>query len=213
MKQFIFAMLLVFSTGIATISCNRSAPYQGYDVMTGPGGQQQVMFYDNGTQRVMEYAMFMSLMNNGGYSNVIHHYREPRYASRPYFSNDYRSWNHVGTTTAPRQPVVNSPTVAQSTGAFGNGAYKRDGVITTNSTQPQVSIITNSNTPAKVDGWNSKVTQQALPRTPQPVQTAGWKSTTTAPAPSPVATGSVWKTKTSSSSSTKSSFGGRKRVR
>lgn len=68
-------------------------PSQQYQVLQGPNGAQQVAFYDNGMQQMMEYTMFMSLMNNGGYNNVIHHYHEPYYHTHVYNSRSYGSWS------------------------------------------------------------------------------------------------------------------------
>lgn len=163
-----------------------------YETMYGPNGQQQVVFYDNGARQVMEYAMFMSLMNNGGYNNVIHHYHEPNYHSSAYRESDYTNYRR----SAPVNASPADGTQTRQQGSYGSGSVK---------TLP---TATSTN-----DGWKKTTTNSGIVVKPAPTGDAWKKTSTNQP---PVAkTASAW-TKTTSSSSSSSSkssggYGGGKR--
>lgn len=67
---------------------------QPYDYVQGPGGQQMVACYDNsGTRFLLDYMLFNSLMNSGGYGGVMGYYHS--YPTRvTMWNNSYSSWNH-----------------------------------------------------------------------------------------------------------------------
>lgn len=67
---------------------------QEYQIVQGPDGTQQAVFYDNGVQYIVAAALFNSWMNQGGYTYVVHHYHDNpsyyhRYDTRTY--NNYRT--------------------------------------------------------------------------------------------------------------------------
>jgi hypothetical protein len=65
--------------------------YDDYDVISN-NGQQMVVYNDNGTQRLLEYALFMQLYNNGGMYNVRNYYVSHPTYFRTYDRSYYRSW-------------------------------------------------------------------------------------------------------------------------
>lgn len=104
MKQFLLlATFVVLAFSFTSCGCNQ--PYtqypqpvavqqQPYEYIQGPGGQQMVACYDNsGTRFVLDYLMFTSLMNSGGYGGVTSYYHS--YPSRvTIYNNSYSHWNH-----------------------------------------------------------------------------------------------------------------------
>lgn len=64
-----------------------------YEYIQGPGGQQMVACYDNsGTRFLLDYMLFNSLMNSGGYGGVMGYYHQ--YPSRvTVWNNSYSSWH------------------------------------------------------------------------------------------------------------------------
>lgn len=119
-----------------------------YQVLTSPGGAQQVAFYDNGVQQVMEYAMFMSLMNSGGYTNVIHHYHEPYYHARVYDNRSYGSWSRRNSTPTAANTRIDGTSTRQQ-GSFGSGQVKQ-----TNTTWRTTSTAV----PAPKTSWKTTTT-------------------------------------------------------
>lgn len=66
-------------------------PAQDYTIITDPNtGIQNAVFYDNGTQMMLELSLFNSMMNMGGYPYVIGHYHTYHYYR--YNPSVYRSW-------------------------------------------------------------------------------------------------------------------------
>lgn len=68
-----------------------------YEVVSN-GGQQEVIVYNpNGTQFFMDYILFNSLINNGGWGSVYGRYNANPglYYNQSYY-NTYSSWHHSG---------------------------------------------------------------------------------------------------------------------
>lgn len=66
-------------------------PAQDYTIITDPNtGVQNAVFYDNGTQMMLELSLFNSMMNMGGYPYVIGHYHTYHYYR--YNSSAYGGW-------------------------------------------------------------------------------------------------------------------------
>ena len=71
-------------------ACNPAPPYQ---YIQSPTGQQMVVVRDdNGAEFLMEYMLFTSLMNSGGYNNVIHHYHTNTAIYPRYNRSSYGGW-------------------------------------------------------------------------------------------------------------------------
>lgn len=152
---FLLAVTSLISCQPAPIPMAYSAPMsapvvaqpvaEDYQVMTSPTGARQVVFVDNGVSQVMEYALFMSLFNNGGYGNVVHHYHEPYYHTNVYRSSNYSRWrsNRVVYNRVPqRQP-----------GTFGAGRPTYTPRVTSN-TLTRVRVTPAPSTPR----WRSTTT-------------------------------------------------------
>lgn len=191
MKKFLIAIVAILSiaTYIMTSSCNGCSTVgygqPQYQVMTSPTGQQQVMFYDHGLQYMMEYTMFMSLYNNGGYNNVIHHYHDRGYSYSNYNAVTYSGWKS------------NSSTTNQSSGQFGNGAVK-DGINTKSSDSWKT---TSNSLSTPTSDW--KTTSNKAPATTTS-SSSTWKSTSNS---NPSSSSSFGSSKSSPSSSSWSSKG------
>ena len=86
MKQITFLVVLF----ALLYACNPAPPYQ---YIQSPTGQQMVVVRDdNGAEFLMEYMLFTSLMNSGGYNNVIHHYHTNTAVYPRYNRNAYGGW-------------------------------------------------------------------------------------------------------------------------
>lgn len=76
------------------VGCGPAVTYsQPYQYIQSPTGQQMVVCYDNsGTQFLLDYMLFTSLMNSGGYGNVMSYYGRNR-SSVTIYNNSYSSWH------------------------------------------------------------------------------------------------------------------------
>lgn len=125
MKKVLIALIVVAS--IFVISCNPNPTYvttttvpqnngygynNQYDMVNGPNGQQMVVVRDNGRSYLMEYLLFSSLMNRGGYGSVINHYHSYPSSVRVYNSsyNNWRrsSYNYSGSANRSYTPSTGS---------------------------------------------------------------------------------------------------------
>lgn len=92
MKKFLlsaFAAILIMSG----CTCHIYQDPDPYSYMQGPNGQQVVVVRDNsGSQFVMDYLLFNSLMNSGGYNSVVNYYHVHPTIGRPYNRSYYSSW-------------------------------------------------------------------------------------------------------------------------
>lgn len=90
--------LAILLLSLLVLGCNPSPvvvqqqtpPYQ---YIQSPTGQQMVVVQDNsGVEFLMEYAMFNSLMNSGGYGTVINYYHTYPTRCTRYNSSSYSGW-------------------------------------------------------------------------------------------------------------------------
>lgn len=87
MKKFIFLALGCLFLLSSCSSNEQSKSQQQYTDYTDPGGQHYVQVQNNdGTSFFMQYLLFHSLMNMGGYNSVNHYYHS--YPSDPRCSNN-----------------------------------------------------------------------------------------------------------------------------
>lgn len=90
---------------------------QPYSYIQSDNGQQMVVVRDNnGAQVVMEYMLFQSLMNNGGYGSVINYYHVHPKMFHTY-DRSYSSWRpfrgtSYNTRTSGFRSTVTSPGVS-----------------------------------------------------------------------------------------------------
>lgn len=132
--------LTAFLTLLALMACNpnpvvvqqQAPPYQ---YIQSPTGQQMVVVQDNsGVQFLMEYAMFNSLMNSGGYGTVINYYHTYPTRCTRYNSSSYSGWRSFnGRSYSPSSysgfrssgggssPVFKNTTPSQSNGFRSSG--------------------------------------------------------------------------------------------
>lgn len=92
------SLVLLAFVSVLAVSCGcYQQPIGGapYSYMQGPGGQQMVVCHDNGTQFMMDYLLFTSLMNRGGYGAVMNNYHTypSRYGYNPSLYRNYRPFN------------------------------------------------------------------------------------------------------------------------
>ena len=99
-------LTIVMALAVCLFSCYQPPQpmyqQQPYQMMTSPTGQQMVMFNDNGSQVLLDYMIFQSLMNSGGYGNVLHSYRTYPQAYHPYNPQVYAGWNRSAYSPPPK---------------------------------------------------------------------------------------------------------------
>lgn len=92
---------------------------QNYQIIQDPNtGVQYSVFYDNGVQQMMELAIFTSMMNQGGYGYVIHHYHDNPSYYRRYDSRVYSRYRSVPRSSYPAFRSTVTPSRASNTPAF-----------------------------------------------------------------------------------------------
>jgi hypothetical protein len=130
MKNF----LLSTFTAILLLGCNTYQNPDPYSYIQSPTGQQMVVVHDNsGAQFVMEYMLFNSLMNSGGYGSVINYYHVHPTMFRSYDRNYYSSWkpyrgtysgytsgNHRSGSYSTSSPQFRNTSPAPKTSVFRN---------------------------------------------------------------------------------------------
>lgn len=131
------ALLAILTFALTSCGCNQ--PYavqqpmvqqQPYDYIQGPGGQQMVACYDNsGSRFLLDYMLFSSLMNSGGYGGVTNYYHSypgrvtvwnNSYSSwRPFTGRSYTSgsWRGYSRPTSTYRSTTTSPSTYRSTTA------------------------------------------------------------------------------------------------
>lgn len=85
-------MLAAVTTLAVSCGCGRNTYPNDYQVYTSPTGVQQVAFYDGSSRIMMDYLLFTTLMNSGGYRNVINNYHSYPTQYRPYSNSTYNGW-------------------------------------------------------------------------------------------------------------------------
>lgn len=93
---------------------------QEYQVIQGPDGMQQAVFYDNGLQYVVALSLFNSWMNMGGYGYVIHHYHD----NPSYWHRYDRSYSSYRTVSRGSYNNYKAPSGFRSNGASSNPTFR-----------------------------------------------------------------------------------------
>lgn len=186
MKQ---AKLLVIAlVALFAVSCGCMTSAAPYDYIQGPGGNQMVVCRDNsGTQFLMDYLLFSTLMRSGGYGAVINNYHTypGRYTYNPAQYRGYRPFRGAS--------------YSQSSW----GGYTRSG-------GPNSSFRTTTTT---TNSFN-RTTQPGRPTSQPSRPSSSWKSTSPSSSGSSWrssrSSGSSWRS-SGGGSSFRSSSGGRRR--
>jgi len=128
MKNYLKSMFILLFAVLFMVSCSpeKQEPQavQGWE-----NGQKVVQVTDdNGQQFLMNYLLFTSLMNHGGYNNVVHHYYQNP-TSRDYrpvttkftpstpvkaFSSSYKNVQRTNKVYKPSQYTVNKTTAVKT---------------------------------------------------------------------------------------------------
>jgi hypothetical protein len=145
MKRIISILLLAVLFAACDTNYQRPVVVQqpldyDYQVITSPTGQQMVVYNYNGREMMLDYMLWQSLYNRGGWTGVNNYYNTNPSYFRPYNSSNYSGWktstfrnnynNYGGTTTTSRntysptarQPTYrgnSQPTTTQRTNGFG----------------------------------------------------------------------------------------------
>lgn len=197
-------LLIILSAVVMMASCTyverRPQPVvydNGYDVFVGDGGVQMTRAYYNGIEMYMEYALFNSLMNNGGWGNVYGTYqRNPTRYNNTTIVNHYHD---AKPTQSYKVGADNKPTKTDM--SVGWGAKKSSSSSSTSSGWGSKKSTTS--TPTTSSGWGSKTSQPATKST-----SSGWGSTKSTPSSSSRTSGGWGSSSSKSSSSSSSSSGG-----
>jgi len=163
MKKIIYFLLLVVLVTAYSCSCNTNPypaqvyqpqVYDDYPVYYSPSGVRMAMYSYNGTQMLMDYMLFSSLMRSGGIGSVNNYYVSHRSDSRimGYNSNTMRNWKRDNNSYRVQR---NSPYSSNSP-STGSGWSK----------SPNTKNVGtyNSNAPSTGSGWS----KSAAPTRPNP---------------------------------------------
>lgn len=102
--------LFLISAALLFNSCYQQQQ-PGYQVITGPSGQQMVQYQDNGQTLLMDYLLWNQLYSNGGY-NSIRNYNTTHTVVH-YVPSQYSSWK--SSSYSPSSALRSNPSVNTGT--------------------------------------------------------------------------------------------------
>lgn len=157
LRKNLVLLSLSFSIFASSCGCGQQQYAQDppYNYIQSPTGQQMVVVHDNnGSQFLMDYLIFSSLMGRGGYGAVINNYHSypSRYST---YNSSYSSWKPFRGTTYNRNTYQSyRPSSFRSSGG-STPVFRNTTPSSFRSTSPSPARFTPSTPVRSSSSWRS----------------------------------------------------------